>query len=138
MGKAIFTILVVGFILMMGVGMWEESKPKPVLTEEEQYDQWIESKLSVLDGSSYTLIGAIERKMKDPDSFEHISTASHRVDEETVKTINAMYGEGEAKVKDIYLTMTFRGNNSFGGKTVSKVTAVMDYPTGDIRYWMQP
>jgi len=52
--------------------------------------------------------------MNDPSSFEHVDT-QYRDDGET-----------------LFLLMTFRGKNAFGGMVVNTVTAVADTNTGAI------
>jgi hypothetical protein len=74
----------------------------------------IERQFSSWDGSHRALVRAVKDTMNDPSSFEHVETR-YRDDGET-----------------IFLRMTFRGKNAFGGMVMNTITAVADTDTGTI------
>ncbi|WP_432799649.1 hypothetical protein [Poriferisphaera sp. WC338] len=72
------------------------------------------AKFSSWDGSHYGLVAYVKKQMKNPDSFDHISTVK--------------LNEGGSYV----VTMKFRGTNSFGGVVPQSVTAKVDKKTGKV------
>jgi|GEM_PF-5677892 len=78
----------------------------------------IPSRLSSGDSSNHILVKETKRRMKHPDSFEHVTTLSHQ------------HGE------DLVVTMRFREKNSFGMQTAHTVTAIIDR-TGKITHYMK-
>lgn len=78
--------------------------------EKTKNKKWIEKNLfSLWDGSHIGLVKYVKKNMNDPKSYEHVET----------------------KYKDngthIYINMTFRGNNAFGGKVINRIEATSDY-----------
>lgn len=61
---------------------------------------------SVWDGSCRPLVAAVKANLKDPDSFQHVSTSFYRV------------GPNEVRV-----TMKYRAKNGFGGYAVGTCSA---------------
>ena len=66
------------------------------------------SKQFYADGSHPTLTNFVERNLKNPDSFEHVKTTH--------------YDEGDL----IFVTMTYRGTNSFNAIITNSITARVD------------
>jgi hypothetical protein len=66
--------------------------------------------LSAWDGSYRELETAVEKSLRDPDSFEHVETKITPVD------VN----------NEHLVVMEFRAKNGFGGKNVGTATATID------------
>ena len=87
------------------------SKPnlptKPTLTSEERRGMHC---LNGWDGSHWKMQAEIKRRLRDPDSFEHVETRITPIDE----------------VGNHSIFMTFRARNGFGGKNVQQAIGVVD------------
>ena len=66
--------------------------------------------LSAWDGSHYHFEHSLKRRLKDPDSYEHIET---RVTKKGTDGLHSLY-------------MTYRAKNSFGGFVVGTATGKFD------------
>lgn len=90
----------------------KEIEEKKIKRDKERYDL-VQKQFSDWDGSHPELTKIIKQSMLDPSSYEHIET----------------------KFKDegvlIFVITKFRGNNSFGGKTVNTIKAQVDI-SGDV------
>jgi hypothetical protein len=92
----------------------EETKVE-VLSPEEIQKKKIEDQFHAWDGSHIKLERYIKKElMKDPDSYDHIESG---------------YTIEDGK---LYVMVTFRGNNSFGGKVKNKVLSICDKENGDV------
>ena len=92
----------------------EETKVE-VLTPEEIQKKKIEDQFHPWDGSHIKLERYIKKElMNDPDSYDHIESG---------------YTIEDGK---LYVMVTFRGNNAFGGKVKNKVLAICDKENGDV------
>ncbi len=124
------------FIMMVFAGFLSDSpapnenadKPavieqkEPEKTAEELYDMWLKAQFNTWDGTHIALVSLVKTTMHDPDSFVHVETKYLRLKtEEHVEQA----GNG-AEIDDVYLYMTFRGRNAFGGKILSDVEALVD------------
>lgn len=69
--------------------------------------------LTKWDGSHRALVDAVEQRLRNPSSFEHIETSITPVDE-----------KGQHRV-----VMRYRAENGFGGMNVEAVTASVEYDT---------
>ena len=74
----------------------------------EARERKIESQFSPWDGAHRTVENAIEQRLKDPDSYEHIETR-YRDDGNT-----------------LFVVTRYRAKNSFGGYVVNRATATVD------------
>lgn len=123
---------VVGFILLVVISKTCQTcnKSEP-LTKEQQLEQQLEQKKqdsiddreSKIDMALTRLKDRIKSNMKDPDSYEVITRTYDTTD----------------KGDTIKLMIRFRGNNSFGGKTVSTAYAnyYIKYDTIEVKKLIQ-
>ena len=92
----------------------EETKVE-VLSPEEIQKKKIEDQFHPWDGSHIKLERYIKKElMKDPESYDHMETGYKVIDDK------------------LYVSIIFRGNNSFGGKVINKVLAICDKENGDV------
>ena len=92
----------------------EETKVE-VLSPEEIQKKKIEDQFHPWDGSHIKLERYIKKElMKDPESYDHMETGYKVIDDK------------------LYVSIKFRGNNSFGGKVINKVLAICDKENGDV------
>ena len=113
-------ILAVAALLILGA-LISEPEPEPesaegraARLEREAVEaaakkRWGKHCLSIWDGSHMELVMDVKRKMRDPDSFEHIVTKMSPVSEEGTHT----------------LEMDFRARNKYGGMDIGAVTALV-------------
>lgn len=109
----IFGLIVLGFFVWMIFG-GDETPLTPAEKAEQTQKEAEEIRkgfhcLSVWDGSHPKFKTAVREAMKDPDSFEHISTEITPVDAKGLHR----------------LVMTFRARNGFGGMNVNVASGVM-------------
>lgn len=71
--------------------------------------EFADKNISAWDRSNPKLVSATKKRMENPDSFEHIETTF------------------DYKKDMVEATMTFRGNNAFGGKVLNVVKGIFDY-----------
>lgn len=103
-------------------GSHEPPPPTPEQAVEQQREAENNKRmgfncLSVWDGSSTRLVEAVKRTLRDPSSFEHISTNTSPVD-----------GNGKNSI-----SMTFRARNGFGGMTSGLAMAEMVNNTCEVK-----
>lgn len=87
-----------------------EAQGEPTIAERlgADFDQW---------NSAYRpLIELTKDSMNNPSSFEHAETRFREMD------------DGDS----IYVVMTFRGENAFGGTVTQQIEAVADIGSGEI------
>jgi hypothetical protein len=104
----------VAFWLMIGMMVLFSSESK---TPEQLKTDAIEKHFDPWDGSHRELTKAIKAYLKDPDSYEHVSTTYQE--------------EGEF----LMVKTTYRASNSFGGITLESVVGVCDPVSGKVIQW---
>ena len=121
--KKINVILIIGVIILIGKcsSLVDESKDAEIKTEvtvnpEEVRKAKIKKHFSGWDGNHRGLVKAVKTYMKNPDSFDHVGTG--------------WIDEGDK----IYVEMTYRGTNSFGGIVTQTAYAYIDI-NGSIIEW---
>ena len=93
----------------------KRKKKEEVLSPEVIQKKKIEDQFHPWDGSHIKLERYIKKElMNDPDSYDHIESG---------------YTIEDGK---LYVMVTFRGNNAFGGKVKNKVLAICDKENGDV------
>ena len=77
----------------------------------------IKAQFSAWDGSHRILVAAVERRLNDPGSFEHIKTGTMK---------------GANYPKTFIVTMQYSAKNAFGGRVRNTVVCEVDVETGTI------
>lgn len=77
-------------------------------SEAEIRKEKISKAFSAWDGSNKNLVASVKEVMNDPESFEHVETRYRE--------------QGDS----LFLIMTFRGKNAFGGVITNTVTCFSD------------
>ena len=117
--KKFFFLLIILFVLYYTCsdsdnGTDEETKVEALSPEEIQKKK-SEDQFHPWDGSHIKLERYIKTElMNDPDSYDHVESG---------------YTVEDGK---LYVMVTFRGNNAFGGKVKNKVLAICDKENGDV------
>jgi argininosuccinate lyase len=133
----LFSVLLVSLFLLAGCGETvdpekvTEAQQEEQLTPEEQaaadHQEWAKAQFSPWDGAHHELVRVVKKGMNDPGSFEHVETKVLVIKkQEHIDTI------GQGKFNDLYIHMTFRGKNAFGGTIVSGVDALVEYDSGNV------
>lgn len=109
---------IVGFMVCLfgycAVNMGNNARTKSDGTYMTDREAKIQAQFSGWDGSHKGLTERVKSSMKDPSSYEHIETVYRDMGDH------------------LYVTMRFRGNNSFGAKVISAVTANVYLDSGAI------
>lgn len=86
---------------------------------KEEREELVRDQFSPWDGSHPALTKLIKKKMRDPDSYDHIETRFR--------------DDGNS----IFVITKFRGANAFGGKVINTVTATVDFEGNviEIKSW---
>lgn len=96
-----------------------EEVETPELTEEEKYQEWIESCFDS-DGTCPALIGLVQKNVNDPLSVVSYKTAYK--EDYNIDYVN----------KGIVVVMEFGAANKMGGMVRAQVTAELNYEKGTI------
>jgi hypothetical protein len=91
-----FTLIITAVVIAGLVMMCNDETAEPVTREakiEQQFSKW--------DGSHFQLVATVKKKLRDPDSFQHIETVYN------------------ASASTIDVGMTFKSKNAFGGYVMS-------------------
>ncbi len=83
--------------------------PEAIKSPDEIRKERIKKAFSAWDGSHIHLENWVKESMNDPDSYEHIETRFREVGTDSV-----------------FVIMTFRGKNAFGGVVKNTVTCYTD------------
>lgn len=106
----VFAWIVVGgiclFVFLMCSGVF--SGPEKTKSAKEQRTERIEKHFSAWDGAHINLQKAIKESLRDPDSYEHISTKYK--------------DNGES----LLVETKYRAKNGFGGMNSGRVVALVD------------
>ena len=100
----------------------EIKTPKPTLSELDKRKEWLDSQICQ-DGSNSLLVLAVERNLKNPKSFEHVST---NIEENNLLDLNVQNPK-------IYVTMIYRGTNSFNAIVTEKIKVSVQYPNYELK-----
>lgn len=103
-------VLVIATIIILIIHFSKPSEDR----EAESNKREIESKFNAWNGSHILLVEHVKSKLRDPDSFEHEKTT---------------YKDNGEKV---YVVMSFRSKNGFGGYGHSIAYANCDKDTGEV------
>ena len=123
--KKINIVLIIGVIILIGkCSSWTDEatekrnadKTEVVANPKEVREARIKKHFSGWDGSHRGLVKSVKAYMKNPNSFDHVGTGW--VD----------------KGDNIYVEMTYRGTNSFGGVVTQTAYALINI-NGAIIEW---
>lgn len=95
-------------------------EPEPELTEEEKYQEWIDSCFDS-NGTCPALISLVQANVNDP-----ASVVSYRTGYREKGNIDYLY-------KGIVVVMEFGAANKMGGMVRAQVTAELNYEKGTIK-----
>ena len=95
-------------------------EPEPELTEEEKYQEWIDSCFDS-NGTCPALISLVQANVNDP-----ASVVSYRTGYKEKVNIDYLY-------KGIVVVMEFGAANRMGGMVRAQVTAELNYEKGTIK-----
>ena len=117
--KNFFYLIILVFLLYYTCSDSDNSSDEEikveVLSPEEIQKKKIEDQFHPWDGSHIKLERYIKKElMKDPESYDHMESGYKVIDDK------------------LYVSIKFRGNNSFGGKVINKVLAICDKENGDV------
>lgn len=108
----IAAIVIVIFIIKMSCTS-EKTPENKVVTVEDPIQKAKELKIEELNTALYLLENRIKKNMKDPDSYDLMHKAWDPKDTSTI----------------VKMQVKFRGDNSFGGKTITTVFATYNRKT---------
>ena len=114
-GEWVIGLVVIGIFLTVYVSCTSESdeeKVERLAKEKEDRTQGFHC-LSSLNGSHRAFTDGVQKRLRDPDSFEHVETLVTPVDANGTHIIN----------------MSYRARNGFGGMTMG--TAIGTYRNSD-------
>jgi len=93
----------------------EAAKHKAAVANVEKIKQCV----SVWDGSVYSVVKTVKEALRDPSSFEHVST-----------DFNFNFVESE---RELVYSMKYRARNGFGGVNVEAVAGTIDVDTCQVK-----
>ena len=106
--KVLLPIIGIFVILMMVLTCSESEKPKTKAEiEQQKKDSIFEARTKKIDLALMGFEKMVKDKMRDPDSYENIAKTYDKKDTANV----------------VKMLLKFRGNNGFGGKTITTVLA---------------
>lgn len=106
--KVLLPIIGIFVIIMMVSTCSESEKPKTKAEiEQQKNDSIFEARTKKIDLALMGFEKMVKDKMRDPDSYENIAKTYDKKDTANV----------------VKMLLKFRGNNAFGGKTITTVLA---------------
>ena len=100
----------------------EIKTPKPTLSELDKRKEWLDSQICQ-DGSNSLVNIAIQDSLKNPKSFEYVSS---EIDKNELSNLNLQNPK-------IYVTCVYRGTNSFNAIMTEKIKVSVQYPNYELK-----
>lgn len=104
---------------------------KSTKTDSEVAGEWLDLQFSAWDGSNTAIVKLVKQAMNDPKSFEHVETSYvHLKTDKITRDMDEELGgmlTYPVKKYDLFVEMTFRCKNAYGGVVKQKVYGFVHY-----------